>query len=104
MVQPLLDAGEACNASNSKYVAAVKNMVWVELSAFGKAIDNDLRHFQDRHRGVMICARKIMDNHIHIVVWVQPDIKQSIRQIAHGFRIGITHIAKDMGGGKCETM
>lgn len=38
-----------------------------------------------------------MDNHIHLVVWVQKNIKQSIKQIAHGFRIGITHIAKDLG-------
>ena len=97
MVQPLLDAGEACDASNPKYVAAVKGMAWVELTPFGKAIDNDLRHFQDKHKGTLICARKIMDNHIHVVVWVQKTIKQSIKQIAHGFRIGITHIAKDMG-------
>lgn len=97
VVQPLLDAGEACDASNPKYVAAVKGMAWVELTPFGKAIDNDLRHFQDKHKGTLICARKIMDNHIHVVVWVQKTIKQSIKQIAHGFRIGITHIAKDMG-------
>ena len=97
VVQPLLDAGEFCDASNPKYVAAVKGMAWVELTPFGKAIDNDLRHFQDKHKGTLICARKIMDNHIHVVVWVQQNIKQSIKQIAHGFRIGITHIAKDMG-------
>ena len=97
VVQPLLDAGEACDASNPNYVAAVKGMAWVELTPFGKAIDNDLRHFQDKHKGTLICARKIMDNHIHVVVWVQKNIKQSITQIAHGFRIGITHIAKDMG-------
>lgn len=97
VVQPLLDAGEACDASNPNYVAAVKGMAWVELTPFGKAIDNDLRHFQDKHKGTLICARKIMDNHIHVVVWVQKNIKQSIKQIAHGFRIGITHIAKDMG-------
>ena len=97
VVQPMQDAGEACDASNPKYVAAVKGMAWVELTPFGKAIDNDLRHFQDKHKGTLICARKIMDNHIHMVVWVQKNIKQSIKQIAHGFRIGITHIAKDMG-------
>lgn len=97
VVQPLLDAGEACDSSNPNYVAAVKGIAWVELTPFGKAIDNDLRHFQDKHKGTLICARKIMDNHIHVVVWVQKNIKQSITQIAHGFRIGITHIAKDMG-------
>lgn len=96
VVQPLLDAGEACDAGNPKYVEAVKGMAWVELSPFGKAVDNDLRHFQEKHPGTMICARKIMDSHIHVVVWVQENIKQSIKQIAHGFRIGITHIAKDM--------
>lgn len=31
VVQPLLDAGEVCDASNPKYVAAVKEMAWVDL-------------------------------------------------------------------------
>ncbi len=61
-VQPLLDAGEACDASNPKYVAAVKGMAWVELTPFGKAIDNDLRHFQDKHKGTLsMCQRSRVD-------------------------------------------
>jgi len=86
----------ARDVSNPAYVEICKSLARVELTPFGKAIDNDLRHFSEKHPEVLICARKIMDTHIHIVVWVQEDYGKSIKQIAHGFRMGITRIAKDM--------
>lgn len=39
----------------------------------------------------------IMDNHIHFIVWVRRDVKQSVLQALHGFQIGVTQIAKKMG-------
>ena len=71
---------------------------WGLIDRFSEDIDLAIDPvFLGKPEGTLICARKIMDNHIHVVVWVQQNIKQSIKQIAHGFRIGITHIAKDMG-------
>lgn len=88
------------NAIEADWEFSVKEkakMARVVFTPFGKAVDDDLRHFQDKHPGMMICARKIMPDHIHVVIWVKENGKQSIRQVGHGFRIGITHIAKGMG-------
>lgn len=97
VVQPLLDAGEACDASNPKYVAAVKGMAWVELTPFGKAVERDLGTFDKHHKGTKVCQKVVMDSHAHIVVWVQKDYGKTIRQMAQGFRTGITQVAREMG-------
>ena len=97
VVQPLLDAGEACDASNPKYVAAVKGMAWVELTPFGKAVERDLGDFDKHHKGTKVCQKVVMDTHAHIVVWVQKDYGKTIRQMAQGFRTGITQVAREMG-------
>ena len=97
VVQPLLDAGEACDASNPKYVAAVKGMAWVELTPFGLAVERDLGNFDKHHKGTKVCQKVVMDSHAHIVVWVQKDCGKSIRQMAQGFRTGITQVAREMG-------
>lgn len=54
VVQPLLNAGEACDASNPKYVAAVKDMAWVEKTPFGLAVERDLGDFDKHHKGVKV--------------------------------------------------
>lgn len=97
VVQPLLDAGEACDASNPKYVEAVKGMAWVELSPFGKAVERDLANFDKWHKGTVVCQKIVMDSHVHIVVWVQEKVKQSILEMGQGFRTGITKVAREMG-------
>lgn len=97
VVQPLLDAGEACDASNPKYVAAVKGMAWVELTPFGKAVERDLGNFDKYHKGTKVCQKVVMDTHAHIVVWVQKNYGKTIRQMAQGFRTGITQVAREMG-------
>lgn len=55
VVQPLLDAGEACDVSNPKYVEAVRRMAWVELTPFGKAVFQDIANFYKHHKGVTVC-------------------------------------------------
>lgn len=97
VVQPLLDAGEACDASNPKYVVAVKGMTWVEKTPFGLAVERDLGNFDKYHKGTKVCRKIVMDTHAHIVVWVQKDYGKSIKQMAQGFRTGITQVAREMG-------
>ncbi len=97
VVQPLLDAGEACDASNPKYVEAVRRMAWTELTPFGKAVFQDIANFDKHHKGVTVCQKIVMDSHVHIVVWVQKDYGKSILQMAQGFRTGITRVAREMG-------
>ena len=97
VVQPLLDAGEACDASNPKYVEAVWQMAKVELTDFGKAVEKDLGDFGKKHDGVQVCRKVVMDTHVHLVVWVQRNTGRSILQMAQGFRTGITQVAREMG-------
>lgn len=97
VVQPLLDAGEVCDASNPKYVAAVKNMAWVEKTPFGLAVERDLSNFDMYHKGTKVCQKIVMDSHVHIVIWVLKDYGKSILQMAQGFRTGITKVAREMG-------
>lgn len=97
VVQPLLDAGEACDASNPRYVEAVMGMAWVEKTPFGLAVERDLADFDKRHNGTVVCQKVVMDSHVHIVVWVQENHGRSILQMGQGFRTGITKMAREMG-------
>lgn len=73
-------------------------LAMIRLTPFGKAVSDDLNALRDRYKGdITLCRKMIMDDHIHIVLWVHRDIGKSILQVAHGFRQGITHIAQEMG-------
>lgn len=85
------------DVSYPDYVAAVKDTAWVELTALGKAVERDISNYDLHHPGVVVCCKRIMDNHLHVVLWVKNDTGKSILQLAHGLRIGLTHIAQDMG-------
>lgn len=82
-----------------------KHTATVRLNALGFAVSNDLNNIGERHPGYEICGKQIMENHLHIVIWVHDDPsaesghakKRSIKQWAHGFRMGITQIAREMG-------
>lgn len=70
----------------------------IKLSAFGKAVSADLSTIEERYKkDISICRKMIMDDHIHLVVWVHRDCGKSILQVAQGIRQGITHIALEMG-------
>lgn len=85
----------------TKRVPAVNErgeMAMVRLTPFGRAVSDDLNALAKRYEGnITICRKMIMDDHLHVVLWVHRDIGKSILQVAHGFRQGITHIAQDMG-------
>lgn len=78
-------------------VTEADEVAMVDLTPLGQAISEDLRKFQQRHEGMEVIKKMIMDNHIHFIVWVKKDVKQSILQALHGFQIGITQIARRMG-------
>lgn len=69
----------------------------VKKSPLGFAIAEDLQNIKKRHPGYEICGKMLMENHLHLVIWVHDDGGKSIKQWAHGFRIGITKIAREMG-------
>lgn len=85
----------------TKRVPAVNELgelAMVRLSPFGKAVSADLNALKERYKGdITLCRKMVMDNHIHVVLWVHRDVGKSILEVAHGFQQGMTHIAHDMG-------
>lgn len=69
----------------------------VELTEFGFQVSEDLQLFAERHKGVKLCAKQLMPDHLHVVLWVFKDSDKSIKELAHGFRKGITNIAVALG-------
>lgn len=69
----------------------------VELTEFGFQVSEDLQLFVERHKGVKLCAKQLMPDHLHVVLWVFKDSDKSIKELAHGFRKGITNIAVALG-------
>lgn len=69
----------------------------VRLNALGFEIAKDLQNITKRHPGYVLCGKQIMENHLHLVIWVHDDGGRSIKQWAHGFRMGITQIAREKG-------
>lgn len=73
-------------------------LAMVRLTDFGKAVSADLNALEERYKDdITICRKMVLDDHLHVVLWVHKDIGKSILQVAHGFRQGITHIAQEMG-------
>ena len=69
----------------------------VRLKPLGYEISEDLQHLSERHPGYQLCCKQVMDNHLHLVIWVHDDGGKSIRQWAHAFRLGITQLARSKG-------
>ena len=73
-------------------------LAMVRLTDLGKAVSADLNALEERYKDdITICRKMVLDDHLHVVLWVHRDIGKSILQVAHGFRQGITHIAQEMG-------
>lgn len=73
-------------------------LAMVRHTPFGRVVSADLNALEERYKGdITICRKMVMDDHVHVVLWVHRDIGKSILQVAHGFRQGITHIAQEMG-------
>lgn len=103
---PTVERSPNTNAipDNRTCVEERAKMAWVELTPYGKAVDDMLRHYDEAHEGITVCKRIVMDDHLHIILWVKkPQYStvqhrpQSILQVAYGMRVQFTHIAQDMG-------
>lgn len=74
----------------------------VDLSTLGLAVSWALLDLKDIVPEVKVCAKQIMPDHIHAVIWVQEGCCRSIRQIGNGFRIGIKRKAVELGAWSVE--
>lgn len=99
-----VELSNTINADASLSIEQIARQAWVELTPYGKAVDYMLRHYDRDHVGIKVCKRIVMDDHVHIVLWVQKQQystvqhrSQSILQIAYGMRVQFTHMAQDYG-------
>lgn len=90
-VQRSLDRGKKGGALHTSSLATVT------LSPLGFAVSQELRALSTRVDGLMLCAKQVMPDHIHAVVWIRKDSGRTIRQIGNGFRIGIKKKAIELG-------
>ena len=85
---------DGMNGNGGKYTSRIAT---VELSQFGFAVSEHVQALAERIEGLTVCAKQLMPDHIHVVVWVKRDTGKSIRQIGNGFRIGVKRLAVEMG-------
>lgn len=90
-VQRSLDMDEKWDAMHTNQLATVM------LTPLGFAVSQELRALSTRVYGLMLCAKQVMPDHIHAVVWIRKDCGRTIRQIGNGFRIGIKKKAIELG-------
>lgn len=90
-VERSLDMDEKGDAMHTSSLATVM------LTPFGFAVSQELRALSTRVDGLMLCAKQVMPDHIHAVVWIRKDSGRTIRQIGNGFRIGIKKKAIELG-------
>lgn len=74
----------------------------VNLTPLGFATSTGLANLRNLVEGLILCAKQIMPDHLHAVVWITKDTGRSIRQICNGFRIGIKRKAIEAGVWKEE--
>lgn len=90
-VERSMDMDEKGDAMHTSSLATVM------LTPFGFAVSQELRALSTRVDGLMLCAKQVMPDHIHAVVWIRKDSGRTIRQIGNGFRIGIKKKAIELG-------
>ena len=69
----------------------------VDLSPLGLACSKDIEAFKMLPEDIVVCAKQIMPDHLHVVLWLRDNDGRSIRQIGNGFRIGIKKAAIELG-------
>ncbi len=85
---------DGMNGNGGKYTSRIAA---VELSRFGFAVSEHVGALSERVEGLTVCAKQLMPDHIHVVVWMKRETGKSIRQIGNGFRIGVKRLAVEMG-------
>lgn len=79
--------------TNRKFTSTLAT---VNLTPFGFATSSALTALRNHVPGLILCAKQIMPDHLHAVVWITKDSGRSIRQICNGFRIGIKRQAIEL--------
>jgi len=73
---------------------------WVEYSPIGKMVSEQIEQAFERYEQIRICAKQLMPDHLHFVVWVKEDIPITLGEIIRKLKIGCTQAWREMKGGR----
>ena len=94
--QPLLGQLVAIENATHKSVNRRTKFADVEYTHLGHRINQQVEELEKRFPYLKICAKVIMPDHLHLVVWIQVGYDHTIRQIARGFAQGCSKIAREI--------
>ena len=64
---------------------------WIDYSPLGKAVSSQIEECFAGYSQIQICAKQLMPDHLHFVVWVKDRIPISLGEIIRRLKIGCTH-------------
>ena len=64
---------------------------WVNYSILGKAVSEQIELCFANYQQIQICAKQLMPDHLHFVVWVRDTLPVSLGEIIRKLKIGCTH-------------
>lgn len=71
----------------------------VEYTPLGLRIHRKVEELEQRHPELKICTKVIMEDHLHLVIWMQEGFEDSVRLLAKGFAQGCSKIAREVAHG-----
>ncbi len=81
----------------------------VELSPVGLDISGNIQQLPSFFPAVRVCAKQLMPDHVHVVLWVQKEHPYSIKEVARSMRqawhkIIFSHTAPEGGSGSSDSI
>lgn len=70
----------------------------VEYSPLGKTVSEQIEQAFEPYEQIQICAKQLMPDHLHFVVWVKEAIPVTLGEIIRKMKIGCTHAWWKMSG------
>ena len=64
---------------------------WVNYSLLGKAVSEQIELCLANYQQIQICAKQLMPDHLHFVIWVKDTLPVSLGEIIRKLKIGCTH-------------
>lgn len=82
--RPLLGALAGCSDANADSPDAPR----IELTALGKAVEDEWRSIPDHYPQVVIIALQLMPDHLHAIIYVREQLSVHLGVIVRGFKSG----------------
>ena len=76
---------------------------FVQYSSLGYKVANQVEKLTTLYPQLCICAKQLMPDHIHVVLWVQEPIPVPLGEIVRGFKIACTKEYREELAQRCAT-